>query len=108
MNTICSRCKDDLEDNRIGKQRYCLSCHNAYMRMTRPSYSQFTELQRLKANCRSYLNTYVKRGKITKPECCQFPDCKETKIQAHHDDYTKPLDVIWYCESHHIFTHSLI
>jgi hypothetical protein len=23
------------------------------------------------------------------------------KAQAHHEDYSKPLDVIWYCPKHH-------
>ncbi len=27
------------------------------------------------------------------------------KVQAHHEDYAKPLDVIWLCPSHHKKTH---
>lgn len=27
------------------------------------------------------------------------------KAQAHHPDYTKPLDVIWLCSSHHAEEH---
>ena len=101
IKTTCSKCNNPLETNRLGKYRYCLSCHNEYMKQTRPKHSQLTPEQRLKANCRSYLNTYLRRGKINKPQYCQYSNCSETNIQAHHHDYNKPLDVIWYCRMHH-------
>ncbi len=28
-------------------------------------------------------------------------DCGETKVEAHHEDYSKPLDVEWLCKKHH-------
>lgn len=27
--------------------------------------------------------------------------CGETKSEAHHEDYSKPLDVVWFCKKHH-------
>jgi len=103
--TTCSKCHNQLEANRLGKYRYCLSCHNEYMRQTRPKYHELSPEQRLKANCRSYLNQYIKRGKIIKPHHCSVAGCTNTDIQAHHDDYTKPLDVKWLCVQHHIELH---
>lgn len=31
----CSKCKGKLEPQRVGVQRYCLSCHCNYMRKSR-------------------------------------------------------------------------
>ena len=49
----------------------------------------------------------VQRGQIQKPNNCQL--CEETfsqsKIHAHHHDYTKPLEVSWYCDSCHKAVH---
>ena len=27
--------------------------------------------------------------------------CGATKVDAHHDDYTKPSEVRWLCRKHH-------
>lgn len=32
--------------------------------------------------------------------------CGATKVEAHHDDYTKPLDVRWLCKRHHAEVHT--
>jgi hypothetical protein len=37
-------------------------------------------------------------GKLSRKPCVV---CGETKSQAHHDDYTKPLDVEWLCAGCH-------
>lgn len=102
--TTCSKCNGDLEQNRIGVSRYCLSCANAVARATRKRHSELNPIQRMKANCRSYLNVYIRRGKII-PQPCEI--CNSTiNIEAHHDDYTKPLDVKWLCRQHHLDHHN--
>jgi hypothetical protein len=40
----------------------------------------------------------VKNGKLKKEPCL----CGNEKVEAHHEDYTHPLDVIWVCKKHHI------
>lgn len=100
----CSKCKAELEESRKGKQRYCKKCHAAHMRTTRPKHSCLTEPQRKKANARSYVNEYLRRGKIKK-EPCQV--CGDNNSQMHHEDYSKPLEVIWLCRKHHLELHSI-
>lgn len=53
---------------------------------------------RRRMNCRSYLHVYVRRGKVKKGPC---EVCGSKAVEAHHDDYDKPLEVRWLCKKHH-------
>ena len=58
----------------------------------------------LKSKAHTLLNNSVRDGKIVKPNKCK--ECNnETNIQAHHEDYSKPLDVVWLCVSCHKIRH---
>lgn len=39
-------------------------------------------------------------GRLTRQPCEVGTGCRG-KVQAHHDDYTRPLDVRWLCQGHH-------
>lgn len=45
----------------------------------------------------------LKSGKLRRQPCAI---CGE-KGQAHHDDYTEPLAVTWFCKNHHTTWHRL-
>jgi hypothetical protein len=48
---------------------------------------------------RGRLRYAVRTGKIA-PQPCR--ECGSTVgVQAHHTDYTKPLEVVWLCVQHH-------
>lgn len=87
--------------SRIFKQGYCRECHNAYMRQTRKSYSELGPITKEKAKARSYANVFVNRGTLLKKPC----EVCGKKAQMHHDDYTKPLEVRWFCRDHHLELH---
>lgn len=55
------------------------------------------EQQVLRSQCRSKFWYALKCGRINKQPCGVCGD----KGQAHHSDYTKPLDVEWLCDKHH-------
>lgn len=42
----------------------------------------------------------IRDGKLIKPDSCEKCDCS-LNLEAHHDDYSKPLDVRWLCQAHH-------
>ena len=43
-------------------------------------------------------------GKLVKPENCSQCN-RNTRLVAHHKDYTKPLVVVWLCSSCHKLLH---
>lgn len=44
----------------------------------------------------------IRDGKLERGVC---EVCGSDKVEAHHDDYTKPLEVRWLCKSHHMELH---
>ena len=44
----------------------------------------------------------LRGGKLTKMPCTR---CGDQKSDAHHDDYSKPLEVIWFCRACHAAHH---
>jgi hypothetical protein len=53
---------------------------------------------------RSLVRSAIKAEKLVKPEKCQACEL-DTKLEAHHVDYSKPLDVIWLCSGCHSKVH---
>jgi len=51
-----------------------------------------------KAAARRSVRRSVLSGAIQKMPC---KICGNPKAEAHHEDYDKPLDVIWLCKKHH-------
>lgn len=46
----------------------------------------------------------VASGKLVKPDTCS--SCGNfARVQGHHEDYSKPLDVVWLCSTCHAKRH---
>ena len=65
-------------------------------------YEKKRDKEKLKAN--RTLNVAISNGSVTRPLTCSICGTDKYKIQGHHSDYTKPLEVIWVCT----FCHSAI
>lgn len=59
-----------------------------------------------KIRVRSLTRSYIKAGKLVKMPCevCAY----DKYVEAHHDDYDKPMDVRWLCRNHHREHHESI
>lgn len=68
------------------------------VRRKRKPRSELSPEARRRANCRSYTNTLIRRGKLI-PQPCE--DCGDPNVQPHHDNYDDPWSVRWKCEPCH-------
>lgn len=110
---------------KYGYDNRCKECHCSMSRLRlRSKYSkekQFVKYQRQKKagiflksaklqalkfpekhKARYKLRAAVKYGKVLKSSC---EVCGNSKVEAHHNDYSKPLEVVWLCKRHHADIH---
>lgn len=61
-----------------------------------------------KIAARNAIQRLVRMGRVIKPTDCS--SCRKTfpvhLIQAHHEDYSKPLEITWLCKDCHIDIHA--
>ena len=103
-----------------GLRAYCKECQKIKQRLNRKYFREYKRKQRknkefrlkeckwnkkTKAEINAYGNLHhaIKKGKIKKKPCIV---CKKEGAYAHHEDYLKPLDVIWLCPPHHKQLHT--
>lgn len=104
----CSPCNvrqamDWVERNRDKKR----AANNAYSACRSSSRARQTSAYRAshpeKKAAHQAVQSALRNGSLTKKPCevCG----SEVRIHGHHDDYSKPLDVVWLCHSHHMARH---
>jgi ribosomal protein S27AE len=73
------------------------------MRRNRPKERELTPEQLLRVRARQLANVHQARGKL-KPQPCEV--CGTTvKVEKHHEDYSRPLDIRWLCRRCHLQEH---
>lgn len=84
------------------KQRYRSSERGKYVVLK--SHKRYREKFPSKRKAHIIVGNFLRDGKIIRPDRCE--KCRvECKPQAHHCDYTKPLEVMWLCQSCHVEWH---
>ena len=86
----------------------CRNCHNndyrSQSKTTRKKIyaSSYRSIRKYpqKHSCRVMLRYWIKKGIVIKPKICQSCGL-EKPLDGHHEDYTKPKEVIWLCKLCH-------
>lgn len=65
-------------------------------RAKRSEYDRQRDWQKVKA--RNRVRHLIRTGKLFRQSC---EKCGNPITDAHHDDYSKPLEIKWLCRKHH-------
>lgn len=97
----CKECtKADVRTNRNKHIEYYRAYDRARGNRQAPEYiKQYRCSNPDKYAAHIATNNAIRDGKLTKQPCEVCGTMKN--IHAHHDDYSKPLDVRWLCAAHH-------
>ena len=120
-DNTCKECrKARVKQNRLEKIEYYKAYDNA--RASRPdrvearkSYAKttrgisaankakinYSEKNKKKRSVYQIVNNLIRDGKISKPSSCESCGKIKSRIEGHHDDYDKPLEIRWLCSSCH-------
>lgn len=114
----CKTCtKRDVRENRLKRQDYYREYERSRASLPHrvAAREQYAKTPEGRAACNSAKRAYLDRnpvkraahiavwnairdGRVSRQPC---EVCGEQKAHAHHDDYSKPLDVRWLCTTHH-------
>lgn len=92
---FCSKCRAVPS---AAYSKYCTSCANALGLAWRKAHP-LTGEAKTKYDARKAVHSARRRGQIKRGPCL-FCGTTE-RIEAHHEDYSKPLAIVWVCKTHH-------
>lgn len=61
--------------------------------------------QRAMDSARAEIARALRCGRLVRPQACQDCGREGGRIEGHHLDYARPLEVIWLCRSCHVKCH---
>lgn len=76
--------------------------NDAHPEQIKETGKRWTANNREKELAHAAVQDAVTSGTLKRQSCCV---CKSNDSEAHHEDYSKRLDVIWYCPKHHAARH---
>lgn len=66
------------------------------------SKKRFTDRNPHKKKATSMVSAALRNGSLEKSDC---ESCGNPDVQGHHEDYSRPLDVVWLCVKCHSHYH---
>ena len=84
-----------------------------YQKANPKRYAKYAERYRTdnpeKVAAHTEVNNAIKSGVLEKPRVCTLNNSRcNGRLEAHHSDYRKPLDVLWLCKVHHTAWHRFL
>ena len=92
------------ERKKIYQKQYAQKHYIEYRQKIIEYQKQYAKKYPSKARARGIVKNHIKYGKIKRPTICSCCNRKDV-IHAHHEDYSKPLEIIWLCASCHRLLH---
>jgi len=86
-------------EDRVTYQREWAAANPGYMTKKKKDWWQKNK-DRMRV--KDALRYAIKTGKVLKTPCHV---CGSEKVEGHHPDYSRPLDVVWLCKEHHLEIH---
>lgn len=97
-----------MADGHLNKCKSCTKADVSEYRESKPGNCLETRLKACKKNptkinARRAVEAAMHAGALVNPGVCFGCGCKppEHRIEAHHHDYSKPLDIVWLCTPCH-------
>ena len=103
----CARQRASLPENRQATKEWLRNSEDGKEAVRRGNRSRYLR-DKDKVLTRSKTRVYWLRGKLLSPTDCICFDCGVQATEYHHEDYSKPLDVIPLCSFCHIKRHEQI
>jgi hypothetical protein len=99
----CKECaKYDVRQNRRKRLDYYLQYDRERSKAPERILAIRTSREPHKRKAQVAVANALRRGNLRKLPC---EICGNQKSEAHHTDYSKPLDVMWLCRKHHADWH---
>jgi hypothetical protein len=109
LNDRCRKCSNEIKKHYYQANRKKIKEYDHAIAKTERRKKFMSDKQRRmkkkypqKYKARQSVYHALKSGKLTRQPC---EVCGNPKVEAHHDDYSKPLDVRWLCHKHHREVH---
>ncbi len=109
LTAACKECLSIYDKSRANQPKR-IAARNAYFvtpegrKSHELSIRKFITNNPLKRKAHCHISNALRDGKVIKPPRCQLCNV-QCRPEAHHCDYSKPLEIMWLCKKCHVAWH---